>query len=475
MPSIASPVLHEDDGLAAGSLSPFEVLAQSVSGIAPSAAASAGTVLVATTAGGAVVYSFIASTIVLMLVGWCINKFVALKGAGTLMDYIAITFGPGAGFVGSIGLAFGYVLIADAALAGLVLYTAPLLGLVGIPTGGKVVALLVIATATIVATIAMIRGVELSTRAGVILEAVSITLLVVLLAIVVLHTGFHSAPFHLPGTTAGSTATGMVLAILSYVGFESAACMGTEARDAAHSIPRAVVLSVVIAGALYIVSSYVQLDGFGGTDRLLASAAPLNDLADGARVHFMGYVMDIGICASFFACVTGSLNAASRLLHAMGQQQLLHGAIGVAHPRHRTPHLAIYLLAAVTFLVPAVMTLAGTDAITIYALVGTIGTYGYMFCYLLVAIACPIMVWRAGKNAVPALAIGGPAAAGLLYVAYHSLYPVPPAPYKWLPWEFLAVLLVAAVWYAARGRLSHHEYRTQGAPTTASKYVPVDI
>src|SRR5579871_1259376 len=355
MPSITSPVLHEEDGLAAGSLGPLEVLAQSISGIAPSAAAAAGPALVALNAGGSIVYSFIASTVVLLLVAWCINQFVARQGAGTLMDYISSTFGPGAGFVGSIGLAFGYVLITDAVLAGLVIYSAPLLSLLGIPVGGKILALVIMLVATAIATVAMVRGVELSTRAGVILEAISISLLLILLAIVLIHHGPSMAPFHLPQTSLGNTASGMVLAILSYVGFESAACMGTEARDAARSVPRAVVLSAVIAGVLYIVSSYVQLVGFGGTKGLLASAAPLNDLADGAGVHIMGYIMDAGICASFFACITGSINAASRLLHAMGEQRLLHSAVGKAHPTHKTPHLAIYILSAITFVIPAAM------------------------------------------------------------------------------------------------------------------------
>lgn len=471
MPSISSPVLHEEDGLAAGSLNSLEVLAQSVSGIAPSAAAAAGPALVALNGGGSVVYSFIASTVILLLVAWCINQFVARQGAGTLMDYISSTFGPGAGFVGSIGLAFGYVLIADAVLAGLVIYSAPLLGLIGVPAGGKILALAIMLVASAVATVAMVRGVELSTRAGVILEAISICLLLILLGIVLVRHGASLAPFRLPGTSVGGTASGMVLAILSYVGFESAACMGTEARNAPRSIPRAVVLSAAIAGALYIVSSYVQLTGFGGTKALLASAAPLNSLADGAGVHFMGYIMDLGICASFFACITGSINAASRLLHAMGERRLLHRAVGRTHVAHRTPHLAIYVLAAIMFLIPAVMTLAGTDAVSIYAETGTIGTYGYMLCYFLVALACPVMVRRAGGHwaAVTAAAVTGLlAAAGLAYVMYRSLYPVPAGAYKWMPYEFLAVLAVALAWYAVKGRSSHQEFRTSGELLTES-------
>lgn len=76
--------------------------------------------------------------------------------------------------------------------------------------------------------------------------------------------------------------------------------------------------SVVIAAVLYLLSAYAQLVGFGDPAKITASAAPLNDLADSAGVHLLGYLIDIGAAASFFACVTGSVNAASRLLYSMG-------------------------------------------------------------------------------------------------------------------------------------------------------------
>jgi amino acid transporter len=454
MPSIASPVLHEEDGLAADSLSPLEVLAQSISGIAPSACAAVGPAVVAVSAGGSVIYAFIASTVVLLLVAWCVNQFVARKGPGTLMNYISSTFGTGAGFVGAIGLAFGYVLIAVAVLSGFIMYLTPLLGLIGISVGTGLT-VVIAAVAIAIATVAMVRGIELSTRVGVFLEAVSIALLLILLGIILGHHGLSSAPFHMPHTTVSGTAAGMVLAIFNYVGFESAACMGTEASNASRSIPRAVAISAAIAGILYIFSSYVQYIGFGTTAALTASSAPLNDLATSAGVHVMGYVMDVGICLSFFACVIGSLNAASRLLHAMGERRLLHRTAGTTHRQHKTPHLAIYVLSAITFVIIAAMSLTGTTIINIYSEAATLGTYGYLLCYFLVALACPLMLWREGHSPVLAVLIGGLAAAGIAYVVYSSVYPVPAGAYHWMPYEFLGVLVVAVAWYLARGRADH--------------------
>jgi amino acid transporter len=414
-----------------------------------------------------VIYAFIASTVVLLLVAWCVNQFVARKGAGTLMNYIGSTFGTGAGFVGAIGLAFGYVLIAVAVLSGFIMYLTPLLGLMGISVGAGL-AVVIAAVAIVVATVAMVHGIELSTRAGVFLEAVSIALLLILLGVVLGHHGLSSAPFHLPQTTVTGTAAGMVLAIFNYVGFESAACMGTEARNASRSIPRAVALSAAIAGTLFIISGYVQCVGFGTIAALTGSSAPLNDLADSAGVHVMGYVMDAGVCLSFFACVIGSLNAASRLLHAMGERRLLHRMAGATHRQHKTPHLAIYALSAITFIIIAVMALAGTTVINIYSEAATLGTYGYLLCYFLVALACPVMLWYEGRNLVLAVIVGGLAAAGIAYVVYSSVYPVPAGAYKWMPYEFLGILVIGAAWYLARGRSDHRTTLVQVPATMAS-------
>src|SRR5437879_8660394 len=100
-----------ETGLAGSSMSGFEVLAQSVAGIAPSAVMATGPALVAIGAGGAIMYSYAVSTVILLMVGWCINQFAKREGnGGSLLSYITRAFGPAAGFVGSVGLAFGYLL-----------------------------------------------------------------------------------------------------------------------------------------------------------------------------------------------------------------------------------------------------------------------------------------------------------------------------------------------------------------------------
>ncbi len=442
-PSPAKP------GLAASSMSGFEVLAQSVAAIAPSAVMATGPALVALNAGSSIMYSYLASTAILIMVGWCVTQFTKTQGTGTMLSYITSALGPTAGFLGSVGLAFGYLFISVSCLAGFTLYVSPLLTAVGVPGVDSLgMSLFLMIACVSVAGVAMTRGIQLSTRIGMVLEIASILAIVVVVAAVLGQNGLSLAPLRPEGLGIGSITGGMVLAILGYVGFESAANMGTEAKAAVRTIPRAVMLSVAIAGLLYLLSSYAQLVGFGDGASIAASATPFNDLAAGAGVGTLGYLIDFGAAASFFACVTGSLNAAARLLFQMGGSSVLHTAVGSAHHKWQTPHIAIGALSVVAGLIAVGMRLAGNETVAVFAIAGTIGTYGYMVAYILIAIGVAIYLRTIGSPFVTAAVIGGVAALGMLFVLWRNVYPVPPAPYNTLPWIFLAVLLVAGAWYA---------------------------
>ncbi len=463
-------------GLAAGSMSGFEVLAQSVAGIAPSAVMATGPALVAIGAGHAVLYSYAVSTVILLMVGWCITQFTKRHGGGTLLSYITSAFGPGAGFVGAVGLAFGYALIAVASVAGFTLYVEPLLAAAGVPgtaTTAMTVALELVCVA--LAVYAMVRGVSLSTRIGLVLELASVTAILIVVVAVLAKFGLSSAPLHPPGLSLSGIAAGMVLAILGFVGFESAACMTTEAKSPDRTIPRAVLGSVVIAAVLYLLSGYAQLVGFVDPAKITASATPLNDLADSAGVHPLGYLIDFGAAASFFACVTGSINAASRLVFAMGESKLVHRSMSVAHHRHQTPHGAIVALGIACAGITAVMSLSGIETVNVFAYAGTIGTYGYMVAYILIALGVIVYLRRARVSVATAAVVGGLAALGMLYVLLKNIYPVPPSPYNRLPWIFLALLVAASVWYAVvRSKVGPVDLTDSpdGAAATASVSAP---
>ena len=152
----------------------------------------------------------------------------------------------------------------------------------------------------------------------------------------------------------------MVLALTGYVGFESAASLGQEADNPRRAVPRAIRINVLTCGTYFIIGSYVYILGFDkmGTD-ITKSAAPLNDLAVGADVSFLRYVIDLGIAIGFIAVTVAALTAVSRMLFNMSREGLLPRQLGRVSSRNRVPDVALKLVGVGVTAVVVISQIAG--------------------------------------------------------------------------------------------------------------------
>lgn len=95
----------------------------------------------------------------------------------------------------------------------------------------------------------------------------------------------------------------MVLAMFSFVGFESATTLGEEAKRPLQTIPRPVIQSALLAGLFFIAASYTEVLGFpAAAGTLDQSASPMGVLAVAAGAPRLGPLIDIGAMVSMFAC-----------------------------------------------------------------------------------------------------------------------------------------------------------------------------
>ncbi|MEY2935677.1 MAG: hypothetical protein RL033_6426, partial [Pseudomonadota bacterium] len=132
LPPPALPPL--EPGLRRACLSYSDVLAQSVSVIAPSTVPAAVLGLVFATAGNGTWLSFVLGTLGLVLVSLNINQFARRSASpGSLFSYIVQGLGPTAGVMGGWALLCGYMLTGMSTLCGFALISNVLLQqLVGI-------------------------------------------------------------------------------------------------------------------------------------------------------------------------------------------------------------------------------------------------------------------------------------------------------------------------------------------------------
>src|SRR5947209_97851 len=382
-------------------MSQLEVMAPSVAGIAPSAVMATGPALIVASAAGGAWLSYLLAMVVVVLIGLVVAQFGRrFASSGSLYSYVARGLGPTGAFLAGWGLVIGYAFIAMFGIVGSAIYLSSLLTTAGLPADGTAAVLIIAVIAIIAAATFAIAGIQLSTRLGLVLEIISVSaVLVVLIAVLAKH-GFSagSSQLKLTGSSFNGITFGIVLAVLGFVGFESAASLGAEARNPHRAIPRAVLGSAVLVGVLYVFAAYTSVLGFGGPDQLAGSAAPITDLAKASGLGDFSYVVDLGVAASFFAVSIASINAASRVLYTMGEEDLLPRVFGRAHPRHKTPHVAIGVIAPVIGIVPVVMLLTNVTPLNVYAYTGTIGTFGYMIVYILMAMALPFFLRRRGES-----------------------------------------------------------------------------
>jgi amino acid transporter len=444
-PEIEPHATHADRGLAHESMSQIEVMAQSVAGIAPSAVMATGPALIVVSAGYGAWVSYLAAMVVVVLIGLVVAQFGRrFASSGSLYSYVARGLGPAGAFLAGWGLVIGYAFIAMIGVVGTGIYLGSFLTTAGLPASGTVAVVVILALATVAAAALAITGIKISTRLGLILEVVSVTAVLVVLIGVLFHKGVSAGgpQLRLEGASFNGITFGIVLAVLGFVGFESSASLGAEARHPHKAIPRAVIGSAVLVGILYVFAMYTSVLGFGKTDALATSSAPISDLAKQNGLGDFAIVVDLGVSASFFAVAIASINAASRVLYTMGEEDILPRSLGRAHPRHKTPHVAIGVIAPAVGIIPIVMVATGVTPLEVYAYTGTIGTFGYMVAYFLMALSLPLFLRKRSEGNAMSAVLAVVVAGALVYVFYKNVVPLPPYPFNLFPWIFLALMLV---------------------------------
>jgi len=287
------------------------------------------------------------------------------------------------------------------------------------------------------------------------IEAASVTVIVVVVALLLFRHGWHldSDQVHLRGMTGSGLRLGLVLALFSYVGFESATTLGAEARNPLKSIPRAVIQSSLLAGAFFTICAYAEVLGFHTVGQDLgASQAPMYVLARVGGVPVLGLLIDIGALVSLFAGTLACITAAARVLLRMAHDGLAHEILRTTHPRNRTPTYAIVITGTAAVLPVAVLAARGASGLDVYGWLGSLATYGFIVAYALVCVALPRYLRQHQAFHASAQVVSILAAAAMLLALAGNLYPVPEGPYGKLPYIYLTYLVGGLAWFMLRAR-----------------------
>jgi amino acid transporter len=442
-----------DYGLRREILSPMETLAQSVSTMAPTTTPAATIPLVCALAGNGTWLAYVLATIAILLVALCISRFAKHSASpGSLYNYAAMTLPPALQETVGWSLLLAYVATGSSVIGGFYHYANLLLR---DATGHVFSATLLATFVTGISIWIAYRDVKISARLMLWIEATSVTVIVAVVFLLLLRQGRHwdLEQLHLHGMTGSGLRLGLVLALFSFVGFESATTLGAEARDPLKTIPRAVVTSSLLGGAFFTVCAYAEVLGFHMVGQNLGdSQAPMYVLARVGGVPIFGLLIDIGALISLFAGTLACITAAARVLLLMAHNGLAHDRLRKTHAHNRTPSLAVVITGITALLPVAVLAARGDSGLDVYGWMGSLATYGFIVAYALVCVALPRYlkyhgVYRAGGKTLAWLA-----ALVMILALVGNLYPVPEGPYGKLPYIYLAYLTAGLMWFAGRRR-----------------------
>lgn len=330
-----------------------------------------------------------------------------LPSAGGFFTYSARGLGNGPGFM----VAWLYVFVWTLAVALLLLLFSVLVSGTftaewqwSFDTWWKV-CVVVLAVFAFVVTV---RGVQISTRAALIVGALEITIMTVLSIWLIADAGgqntlsvFGTAHANVPGHGGWSGVfAGSVFVILAFIGFEGCVPLAEEAKDH-RLVTRAVVAAVIGIGLLYLLTIYAS-DVWFGPDKYasfatLAHGSPWVDGIGRTVWHGGWVIVFLAVANSAVGAVIGSTNMATRTLWAMSRAGLAPAVFSRTHSRYKTPLPATIFAMGVGVVVAIALGIA-YDAPTAASFVGQIVTIGAILLYMIVAIAALAFYWRERRS-----------------------------------------------------------------------------
>ena len=142
--------------------------------------------------------------------------------------------------------------------------------------------------------------------------------------------------------------------VYMFAGLESASMLGGEVKNAAKTIPRAIMISGVIISCMYFLSAFSLLLGFPADN--LSSLTGMPDAVSTGIGNIAGKQL-IGLSASFVSFllvlmamgqISVWLTATARLPFVVGLDRYLPAAFGKLHPRFGTPYISLIALSSIT-------------------------------------------------------------------------------------------------------------------------------
>lgn len=250
------------------------------------------------------------------------------------------------------------------------------------------------------ATLVNLRGITFTARMNIVFLLSQLVVLGIFLscAWTALHSGAGNghltlAPLYNPtGFNFGLMMQAVSIAVLSFLGFDAISTLAEETKgDAGRSIGRAALISLLVMGGIFVAQTWLATDLAAGMGFTSADSA-FYEIAAVAGGNWLASLTAVATALSWGVAVSiTSQGAVSRLLFGMARDGKLPKILAKVHPKYRTPHLSIYLVAVLSLVICYVF----VDAIdTLTSLVN----FGALSGFIILHVTVINFYWRRQKS-----------------------------------------------------------------------------
>lgn len=209
----------------------------------------------------------------------------------------------------------------------------------------------------VILTVANLKSVNLVANFNTLFVLVQVCIMVVFIILVVqgLHKGegvgtvWTLQPFISQNAHLIPIITGATIVCFSFLGFDAVTTLSEETPDAARTIPKAIFLTAVYGGIIFIAASFFMQLFFPDISRFKNPDAALPEIA----LYVGGKLFQsIFLCTTFVNTLASGLAShasVSRLLYVMGRDNVFpEKYFGYVHPKWRTPALNVVMVGIVS-------------------------------------------------------------------------------------------------------------------------------
>ena len=387
------------EGLQRNAIGLTEVLFQSITHMAPAVAVALSIGAATGFAGRLTPLAVVFAMVACLFTAYSIGQLAKhLPSAGGMYTYVARGLGPFFGWLMAWAFALAEPLVAPILLAAFGFFGATFLtAYLGIGEGVTYLWVILAVLCGLLLWWLIYSGVQLSTRTGVVLGAIEISIFVFVSVVLIVNAGSkNTLSVFIPGDEGVRPAfQGMIFCLLAFIGFEASAPLGEEAREPRRTIPKAVIWSTIGVGAFYVLCYYAATVYFG-QDRMgdfyaFNEGDPWGFMATEVLGTLGGILVVFAIINSSLANASSGATAATRSIFSMARGGLLPRFFAAVHPTHRTPVNAVHaqILVAVVVAVAGGLILAndpleGLGPVNIYIFIGTM--LGLLFAGMYMAV-----------------------------------------------------------------------------------------